>query len=65
MVNDFLKNKNKKIIKNVRGVTVPVALSRRPYPRPVPAGGRPQALVHRDFSTVVHICLCITQTVML
>jgi len=35
MVIDFLKNKSKKILKNVRGATVPAALSRRPYPLPI------------------------------
>jgi hypothetical protein len=41
------KNKNKNILKNVRGATVPAALSRRPYPLPHGRlGGCPQVLFH-------------------
>jgi hypothetical protein len=45
MVIGFLKKiKLKKILKNVRGATVPAALSRRPYPLPLAAGRLPWAL---------------------
>ena len=58
----------KNIFQNVRGATVTVALSRRPYPPPSRPDGvakRRWAVVHRVLSTVVHSCLWITHVVML
>jgi hypothetical protein len=59
MLIHFLKNKNK----NVCGVTVPVALSRRPYPLPQPAswtGKGAWASYPQGQTLVVHRSLWIT-----
>jgi hypothetical protein len=59
MLIHFLKNKNK----NVRGATVPVALSRRPYPLPRPAswaGTGRWASYPQGKTLVVHASLWIT-----
>ena len=59
MLNEKLKNKNK----NVRGATVPVALSRRPYPLPRPAswtGKGAWASYPQGKTLVVHAGLWIT-----